>query len=84
MQFYCIINKNHSILYVMGWFALTNINCSCNCKYQIDGKCHLDDVKSQKISPSKECIYFSPKWNKGDGAFVSNLKQEGHTSQISS
>lgn len=44
-----------------GGFILTNINCSCNCKYQIDGKCYLENVQSQKISPNSECIYYSKK-----------------------
>ena len=46
-----------------GDFILTNINCSCDCKYQSDGKCHLENVKTQKISPNKDCIYFSSKWD---------------------
>ena len=40
-----------SQILLWGDFTLTIINCSCDCKYQIDGKCHLDNVQNQKICP---------------------------------
>lgn len=39
---------------------LTNINCSSNCAYQKDGKCILENVPLQKVTPSSDCAYFSP------------------------
>ena len=50
-----------SQILLWGDFTLTIINCSCDCKYQVDGKCHLDNVQNQKICPSKDCIYYCKK-----------------------
>ena len=41
----------------MGCFILININCSCDCKYQIDGKCYLENV----LKPFKDRILFAKK-----------------------
>ena len=40
-------------------FCVININCSFKCKYQKDGKCHLDNVQAQKVTGNSDCIYFS-------------------------
>ena len=39
-------------------FLLININCSSNCKYQKDGKCHLESVQIQKVCGNTDCVYF--------------------------
>lgn len=44
---------------------MTNINCICECKYQKDGKCNLNETKNQTINKSNEkCIYYKEKSNK--------------------
>lgn len=45
----------------MRCFSLININCSSNCEYQKDGKCHLDKIQIQKVSGNSDCIYYIPR-----------------------
>lgn len=39
----------------------TNINCSLNCIYQVDGKCTLDYISSFSGSINDSCMYFYEK-----------------------
>ncbi len=43
---------------------MTNINCSENCIYQIDGKCSFEDVSSKILTPDSNCAYFVKSKNK--------------------
>ncbi|MBE5806509.1 MAG: hydroxymyristoyl-ACP dehydratase [Clostridiales bacterium] len=41
---------------------MTNINCSSNCIFQKDGKCHLQNTNNQSINNSStQCSYFKEK-----------------------
>ncbi len=37
---------------------MTNINCSSKCVYQKDGKCTLENISNNSITPVKDCVYF--------------------------
>ena len=37
---------------------MTNINCSSNCKHQIDGKCTLDNATINSLSAKTDCVFF--------------------------
>ena len=38
---------------------LTNINCSLDCIYQIDGKCSYDIISNSNLCTNSECAYYS-------------------------
>ncbi|MDK2799472.1 MAG: hypothetical protein PWP27_999 [Clostridiales bacterium] len=40
---------------------MTNINCTSNCVYQKDGKCHLDSVTIVSNTINNSCVYFTEK-----------------------
>ena len=43
---------------------MTNINCSSSYLYQKDGKCTLESISVQTITPTDDCIYYKNKENK--------------------
>jgi len=47
---------------------MTNINCSENCAYSINGKCNLNYIKEPTTLTNllNNCIYFSSKNEKKD------------------
>ena len=38
---------------------MTNINCTLNCIYQIEGKCSYDFISNSSLCTSSECAYLS-------------------------
>ena len=39
--------------------SLTNINCTLDCIYQIDGKCSYDIISNSNLCTNSECAYYS-------------------------
>lgn len=39
---------------------MTNINCSKNCKYQLDGKCGFHNFVPSFVSLQGECKFYTP------------------------
>lgn len=52
LNFYILINE---VVF------LTNINCSLNCIYQLDGNCTYSKVCPSYLASNSECAYFIPK-----------------------
>lgn len=52
----CEYGKN-----INGGDIMTNINCTSNCIYQKDGKCHLCNVTTVSNSLNNSCVYFVDK-----------------------
>jgi len=40
---------------------MTTINCSSNCKHQLDGRCYLDNTATNIVSSNDVCIYLEEK-----------------------
>ena len=39
--------------------SLTNINCTLDCIYQIDGQCSYDIISNSNLCTNSECAYYS-------------------------
>lgn len=44
---------------------MTNINCSANCIYEVDGKCSLDHISITQnvLNQETQCAYYTPRKN---------------------
>ena len=40
---------------------MTTINCSSDCKHQLDGKCTLENAISNASSAKTDCVFFEEK-----------------------
>ena len=44
---------------------MTTINCSSNCRHQLDGKCTLENAISNTLSMDTGCVFFEEKNARG-------------------
>ncbi len=49
---------------------MTTINCSSDCKHQIDGKCMLEDAIFNSLSIETDCVYFEENLGKGSTGVI--------------
>ena len=54
MYFFDTCGKNILIEVI----SLTNINCTLDCIYQIEGKCSYDIISNSNLCTNSECAYF--------------------------
>jgi hypothetical protein len=40
---------------------MTTINCSSNCRHQLDGICTLENAVSNSLSANADCVFFEEK-----------------------
>ena len=45
---------------------MTTINCSSNCRHQLDGKCTLENAISNTLSMDTGCVFFEEKNTRGE------------------
>lgn len=55
---------------------MTTINCSSDCKHQIDGKCMLEDAISNSLSIETDCVYYEENLDKGRSAVICKTTDE--------
>ncbi len=55
---------------------MTTINCSSDCKHQIDGKCMLEDAISDSLSAETDCVCYEENLDKGKPAVICKVSDE--------
>lgn len=53
------ISRKTGNTFLLEVISLTNINCTLDCIYQINGNCSYDIISSSTLCTSSECAYYT-------------------------